>query len=405
MGFRRMPATAVNQIAKAIDADSAYREFVAGDLDASHRPSVLWLTRPPGWEQELDALVRAEERRASAVALASDEDDELEEEANRDREHGALTNRIAELEAEVAELSAALTEARTGRRDAQLRAEEAERRAADLGDQRSEAVRQLKDQERVTARQVEQRRQVEDQLAAGLAALPPDPALAEQRDRVQALVDEAAAKLAEIPHLLAALRTAAAEVDDHLSEAQRAGAPSEPAPTAPAKSGVAPAPNAARPNRAASPGQDRRIPQSLPGGVWNDSDEAVRHLLAVADLTVLVDGYNVSKRRWSSLELELQRRRLGTALAALAARTGRAVVLVWDGADVDGSRERAPQGVTVRYTAADQEADDWIIDFCRETPPDQPVLVVSSDKRVQEGASRYGANWCSVDPLLDELAR
>lgn len=396
VGFRQLPATAVTQVAKAIESNNAYRQFVAAKLPGGlDRPSVLWLTRPEGWEHELDGLVQAEHRRASAIAQALQEDEDEAEGQELSAQQEVLAGRVAALESTNAELAAELRDVRSERRAEQERAEAAEARSAELEDERAEAIRQLKDQERITARLGLQRRELQDALAAEDAARPPDPALAEQRTAIVTASDDATAGLHQLTDLLRAAEATVADVAAQLANARAAVMPREEQPTSPVDAPVEP--------RASAP---RRTPARLPGGVWEDTADALRHLLTVPDLRIVVDGYNVSKRRWGNLALEAQRTRLATGLGALAARAARDVVLVWDGADdVAPTTERAPRGVTVRYTSAGQEADDWIIDYCRDTGAAVPLVVVTNDRRVRDGARRHGANWCGVDVVLDELAR
>src|SRR6201999_1834424 len=79
----------------------------------------------------------------------------------------------------------------------------------------------------------------------------------------------------------------------------------------------------------------RRVPLPLPGGLLDDSIEAVEHLLRAPGLLLLVDGYNVTMTGWPELPVVEQRRRLLVALGETAARTGTEVDVVFDGADVE----------------------------------------------------------------------
>ena len=87
------------------------------------------------------------------------------------------------------------------------------------------------------------------------------------------------------------------------------------------------------------------------------------------------------------------RRVLERTAAAVAARTGSEVHLVFDG-DADGTAaaRTAPAGVRVRFTRAEVEADDEILDSIASIPLDRPVIVVSDDRRVRHGARARGAN-------------
>jgi predicted RNA-binding protein with PIN domain len=124
-------------------------------------------------------------------------------------------------------------------------------------------------------------------------------------------------------------------------------------------------------------------------------------------VVLLVDGYNVSKLRWPELPIPEQRRRLVDALAGLAARTGADVHAVFDGVEpieppLPPERRRS---VRVTFSPADVEADDVLIKFVGEVPLRRPVVVVSSDRRVQTEVSLLGANVISSSQLLHILGR
>ena len=102
-------------------------------------------------------------------------------------------------------------------------------------------------------------------------------------------------------------------------------------------------------------------------------------------------------------ELFQQRRRLVDALAELAARTGAEVEVVFDGAEGAGPAPVPSAGrraVRVRFSAPDVEADDVVIERAGAIPADRPVVVASSDRRVQDGARARGANVLGADQLM-----
>jgi len=159
------------------------------------------------------------------------------------------------------------------------------------------------------------------------------------------------------------------------------------------------------PGEAVRPG--RRIPVALPGGLLDDSVAAAEHLLRTPGAVLVVDGYNVTMTGWPELAAAEQRRRLVALLADLAARTSTRVELVFDGAEVDTATVTVPaparQWVRVRFSAPDVEADDVVLDLVAQLPAAQPVIVVSSDNRVRQGARRGGANLLYSRQLLDTL--
>ncbi|HNB94062.1 MAG TPA: NYN domain-containing protein, partial [Microthrixaceae bacterium] len=113
---------------------------------------------------------------------------------------------------------------------------------------------------------------------------------------------------------------------------------------------------------------------------------------------------NVSMSAWPRLDARTQRDHLVKLLGAASARTGADVHVVFDGDSATEAERRpsvsAPLAVRVHYSAADVEADDVVIAMARDLPTDRPVVVVSSDRRVAEGARRHGANVVSSSALL-----
>src|SRR5690606_30183984 len=111
-------------------------------------------------------------------------------------------------------------------------------------------------------------------------------------------------------------------------------------------------------------------------------------LVTRPNAALLVDGYNVSMVAWPDLDIAEQRVRLERLADELAARTpGLAIELVFDGAAAQPvARSLVRRGVTVRFTAADVEADDELLELVGRYPNDRPVIVVSNDRRVRDGA-------------------
>jgi predicted RNA-binding protein with PIN domain len=168
---------------------------------------------------------------------------------------------------------------------------------------------------------------------------------------------------------------------------------------APTPSSAGPAPRRARP-----PG--RRAPVDLPPGVMDGSPEAAAHLFRMPGAQLLVDGYNVTKRAWGNASITEQRARLVRALDDLSLRTGAPPTVVFDGDDVDptGSRE-STRSVRVLFSPADVSADAIVLECIGRCPPEAPVVVVSSDNEVREGARARGARLLHSDVFFDVLRR
>jgi predicted RNA-binding protein with PIN domain len=141
----------------------------------------------------------------------------------------------------------------------------------------------------------------------------------------------------------------------------------------------------------------------LPPAIFEDSPEATLHLLRVPRMLLLVDGYNVSIEAWPGRPISDQRRHLVDALAGLSARTGVEAQVVFDGAEQAEPRAvGAPprSAVRVRFSPPDVDADEVLIELIDLLPPDRPVTVATSDRRVQDAARQRGANVISTAQLL-----
>ena len=128
-------------------------------------------------------------------------------------------------------------------------------------------------------------------------------------------------------------------------------------------------------------------------------------LLAVPSLHLVVDGYNVSKTGYPELPLADQRTRLVAQLAALAARTGVEVTVVFDGAGVVTAPPRGSRGVRVLFSDPGVLADDVIRDLVAAEPQGRPVVVATSDRAVIDSVRRSGAHSVPSAVLLARLAR
>lgn len=364
--LRVLPDRALPSVRGVLDGDEGFRAIVAASTTEAlvGRASYLFLQRPEGWEQSLaaeagamlDAAAEATASRAEATAarrLAAVED------ALRRSEQA-----VADLRAELADVKGQLAEERKARRDADAEAGRLRRRVRDL----------------------------EEQAAAG--AGPPTPATVHD---TSALLDRLASlerRLAEprspdprpVERALDALDRVRLELGGWLAAATAA-------PSAPNTPEVGPR---------------RRRPSPLPPGVFDDSVEAADHLVRLAGAVVLVDGYNVTKLRHPDLPLPEQRRWLVDAAGGLAARADAEVYVVFDGAD-DAPRTPAPgprRGVAqAHYTEAGTEADDVLLDLASGVPVARPVIVVSDDRRVRQGAADVGANVVGSGVFVALLGR
>jgi predicted RNA-binding protein with PIN domain len=416
LGFARLSPAALSAIARVVDQDDDFRARVAAsvDEDAMGRGSWLWLTRPEGWRDDLAAIEADErERRASREAEQREARDERSAARRLAATQAALTRAETvgeERRLELDRLQRELDDVRRARTATDARVAELEATVADLEEARATAVRNLKDAEgRLVGRATELKavkarlRELEAEASGPgpqtRGQEPPPPDAADAGTTVPGPdLGAVARELARAAEGAAGLADGLAGLAAALWDRQGEAAPSQlvPEPAGPRPAG---AEAAARPTR--------RTPVALPGGLLDDSVAAAEHLLRTPDAVLVVDGYNVTMTGWPELGAAEQRRRLVALLSDLAARTCNRVEVVFDGAEVDGGAVTVPAAarrwVRVRFSPPDVEADDVVLDLVAQLPAGRPVIVVSSDNRVREGARRGGANLLYSRQLLDTL--
>jgi predicted RNA-binding protein with PIN domain len=129
---------------------------------------------------------------------------------------------------------------------------------------------------------------------------------------------------------------------------------------------------------------------------------ALDRLLALPNVHVVIDGYNVTKTGYGELSLADQRSRLVGALAPLGAQSGAEITVVFDGGAKPPVQPATPRGIRVLFSAADEIADDLIRRLVAAEPSGRPVVVVTSDQQVVTDTGRNGA-WAVPSKVL--LAR
>lgn len=135
-----------------------------------------------------------------------------------------------------------------------------------------------------------------------------------------------------------------------------------------------------------------------------DDPAVLDQLMALPQVHLIVDGYNVTKTGFPDLSLEDQRSRLIHGLAALAARSGAEVTCCFDGASLQG---RVPsvtaRGVRVLFSKPDEIADELIRRLVRAEPPGRAMVVVSSDREIADAVRRDGAHPVPAAALVRRL--
>jgi predicted RNA-binding protein with PIN domain len=461
LGFTRLSTATLQAIARVVDGDDEFRARVAGEVDEADvgRAGWLWLSRPEGY---LDDLHKLEEDAATVATAEAEGRQERDARRRLAATRSAADRAVAAARAqaqEIDDLRTELLDERARLSDVEARLSEVDTELDRVRAERARAVRELKEVETRLAERATELKQVKAQLrelgsGRGRSGEAPDAAAATTEAGAGAAVsardglagglpvtaDDTRDRVAEAPPatvtsappapepavdpvaLTRALRSAArgaadlaealGEIENVVGALRPADREVAPAP-APGTTGAAtdrlggpPARAGEAPGRGA-PAPVRRVPLPLPGGLLDDSVEAAEHLLRTPGTLLLVDGYNVTMTGWPELPVGEQRRRLLGALGEAAARTGAAVDVVFDGADVEpiSAPHQVRQLVRVRFSPPHVEADDVLLDLLGQLPVARPVVVVSSDKRVRGGARRQGANLIHARQLVSLLRR
>ena len=316
LSFARLPGPALEVARRVLDDDDAFRERVAAATSAAElgQAAWLWLTRPDGWERELDRLKReAQELESVAREEKADRDARRRlaraEDAAR-RAEATITARQREAETARAE---AATE-RAGRQAAEAEVAQLRTHLPTLRDERNRAIRKMKELETELANRAADLRHARHQLRMmeaemAQAVVPPAPPASPAVPSQPAQSAPAVVSDSFDRERIAAAVGVAAEAANQLSTAlAEAAALLAPAPAAPA-----PQP------RERGPAPPSRQSRPLPPGVFDDSVAAAEHLAGLAGAVVVVDGYNVSQTAWPGVSIADQRSRLVDACAELHA--------------------------------------------------------------------------------------
>lgn len=430
--FSRLPPAALDTVKRFLDDDPEFREHVASGAEeqALGRPAWLLIARPPGWEVELEALLaeplppgadlaraelasvqvseaeRALTRRLRVAEQARDRavvaHERLERQASAARDKaGAVGSELAAARARIAELERAVDSAQRSEAGAKS-SEAAAKEAASAAGLAASVARQGEAEALAAARRAQA--QHDESEIALLRTRSSQRNM--DRDALERLVADGHRSIGDLRRALDEIG-AIAEASGGWTDAERF----EQALTAQdseARSGLRrdQGPSAASATGARTGRKRRPAPERLPSGMRGDGPEAAEHLVRVAGVVVLVDGYNAAMALWAGLPIGELRYRLLDALAELALRTGADVRAVFDGADdvaVRGGTAR--QAVRVVFSPGGVEADEVILDMVEQLRPARPVVVASDDRRVQEGARERGANVISSLQLSSALGR
>ncbi|GAB3664327.1 NYN domain-containing protein [Actinocorallia lasiicapitis] len=378
-------------IAARLETDPGFREKVAkplrdaqpelcqaleaGDLPAAVDPvklaALAYLLRPKGWTERVEAA-RAELERGVSAA----------QEAETARTVAALKEQLAEAKKE---RGGELDRVRGELKDARIEIADLRRR---LHDERKAAKAA---QERAVAVETRQEGDRTETLAALAGAEKELKSLRARLGQAEAALESSrkaareGRKLEDI-RLRLLLDTLVDAAQGVRSELNLPAVIMKPADLA---GGVDPA---------AAGGAGRSLSENDP--------QLFNQLLAMPQVHLIVDGYNVTKTGYGELPLADQRNRLISGLGGLSAQTQAEITCVFDGASIDGHvAVQAPRGVRVLFSRPGQIADELIGELVRVEPPGRVVVVVSSDQEVAASARRAGARPATSSLLLRRLGR
>lgn len=393
LSFRVLPSAARSTVLDVLDEDEAFRDRVvgaAGDLGEMGAPSELFLSRPPGWAEELRLMVSAAQEEERRAAAERDEVAAARRVEQLDAAVGRLRRDLADAGEDVARLTAELqSESSRSRESAQAEAR-ARQDAERLSRERDAAVRELEQARALAAERLANQRAAEQEAEAARAEVAPAGVPVDAVAELARRLDELGRQVGSVAQELAGL---VASVERTIGP----GAGTGDVRPAIGRSGPEQGDGGDRARR-----RRRRRPRTqLVHGALDGTAEAARQYLSAPGAVAVVDGYNVSMAAWPSLDASAQRDSLLSCLADLRNRTGADLHVVFDGDD-DGRRPSvsAPLAVRIHFSPAEREADDVVLDLVERVDPDRPVVVVSSDRRVREGARERGASVVAAADLL-----
>lgn len=371
--------------------------------------SALYAAQPPGWEFGLGVVCAISERernhqqaseehkaretqlagmaesrrRADAAREAAEQRVEVLEEELREERAGRRVREteasqvVAAAERQVEQVERELVNTRTALEAAEARLRRESQRARDAEAQLRELRRTHPDRDT--------RAGGDSDAAPHRSALRPEDA--------QVLVDAAdlARRLADGLHGVA--------------EQARRVLPAQPATKPPAEAQTE---RVQGPEPRATPTRDRparRAQARVPPGMVEDAPDVLEAMLRTPRAVLVVDGYNVSMLAWGDASPAEQRERLLSAIVELQLRTRARMIVVFDGADVEGLPPPRSSGVRVVFSPQGEEADAVVIREAAALPLDIPVIVASSDSWVAENARSADARVVSSETLLRALRR
>lgn len=337
---RRLPPPLLRRALGELERSEWLRqETIAHSPAEKGSAAALFLERPRGWKAKLEELVEAADIRRRVNEGAALERRLAEALATIDR----LEERTSRLQREISEAREHATERN---RHQIATAESARQRAEEEAARNSRAVAQA----------------------------------AEEHALLESRLAQAEARVEALRQLLEKERRASLPVED--TKSRRGWFPSDPKGMATELDRIAAAITRLPPDPRVTAARPQRPNIRLPDGMRPDRPEAVSWLAPKAP-NWLIDGYNVAFHLASSPDATTRARVLaGAARLVSLGGPGSLASVVFDSA-VEESSEPVDRRVRMVYS---ESADEWILQ--RAGPGD---VVVSSDRRVRDGAEQSGA--------------
>lgn len=124
-------------------------------------------------------------------------------------------------------------------------------------------------------------------------------------------------------------------------------------------------------------------------------------------MALLIDGHNlIGKISDLRLDDPDDEEKLLIRLRAYRARTGKRLVIYFDpGVSYQSPARESKGGITVRQAGTGRRADQLILRDLRRHPNPRELMVVSSDRAIQNAARKQGARVIDSTTFAAELSR
>ncbi len=381
---------------EAVDARSSWSaslslrraEEAAERSDLPLLASVLYAAQPEGWAFGLGVICVVFDRKRADKERADDAKAREMQTATLGEARRRAEEARDDARAAVARLEEQLREERKDRRDRELKAqraiEDAERRDLESAAKVEAAELGLAAAEARLARESMRAREAEQQLRD---------LRRDVRQRAQAPEERSGLDASELRLLADATR-----------EAQRLATRLEGLTKITRHAPVAAEPDGGDASRTGAADAARRAQPPCPAGLVAGTADGLDAMLRTRGVQLVVDGYNVSMAARGDAPIAAQRDWLLGGLTRLHLRLRCAIVVVFDGADVDVTPERRT-GVRVVFSPDGVKADPVVVQEVAALPVSTPAIVVSSDRWVQEHAVAEGAVVVPAEALVELLRR